>query len=272
MGERGVSERDRFGRERNQLCGEPARGCDADLLAKDGADGDLEGVPAAGRAQAGLAAHDGAEGAIAREMRGDGLGVGVKIEDAAQARCDDGQRGDVIAGDLDLERSARGQMAYSNQGGVAIDTNNAAIDAVAHLFNAGDGARSEEGEQRVPVEGRAIRKSQDERGGRGRDDGAAAQLAGRPLVEREEGVVEAADASEAGGHGNRCHGQAGFVQKLLGEENAARLRNGQGRCADVLIEETAELTLAYAERGGKAARRTRSGRRERPRRCGPSHG
>ena len=106
-------------------------------------------------------------------------------------------------------------------------TNNAAIDAVAHLFDAGDGARGEEGEQRVPVEGRAIGKPQDERRGSGCDDGAAAQLAGRAFVEGEEGVVEAADAAEAGGHGDRGHGQARFVEKLLGEEHAAGLRDGQ---------------------------------------------
>ena len=193
-------------------------------------------------------------GASARSRercRGDGLGVGVEIEDAAQARGDDGQRRDVVAGDLDLEGIARGQMAYGYEGDVSIDTNNAAIDAVAHLFDAGDGARSEEGEQRVPVEGRAIGKAQDEWSSSGGDDGAAAQLAGRALVEREEGVVEAADAAEACGHGDGGHGQARFVQKLLGEEHAARLRDGQGRCADVLIEEAAELTLAHAERGGE---------------------
>ena len=61
MGEGGVCQRDWPGRKRNQLCGERASGSDADLLAENGADGDLKGIPSAGRAQAGLAAHDGGE-------------------------------------------------------------------------------------------------------------------------------------------------------------------------------------------------------------------
>ena len=61
-------ERERSGRESDQLRGKSTRGGDADLLAEDGADGDLEGIPSAGGAQAGLAAHGGGESAIAREM------------------------------------------------------------------------------------------------------------------------------------------------------------------------------------------------------------
>ena len=41
------------------------------------------------------------------------------------------------------------------------------------------------------------------------------------------------------------------MEKLLSEEHAPRLRDGQGRCADVLIEEAAELALAHAEAGGE---------------------
>jgi hypothetical protein len=87
-------------------------------------------------------------------------------------------------------------------------------------------------------------------GGR-RDGEAAPQLAGRALVEGKEGVVEAADAAEARGHGDRGHGQTRVMQELFGEEHAAGLRNCQGRCADVLIEEAAELTLANAESFGE---------------------
>ena len=81
------------------------------------------------------------EDAIAREMRGDGFGVSIDIEDTAEPRGDDGQNGDVVAGDFDLQRVARRQVADSNQGDVVVDANDAAIDAVAHLFNAGDGTR-----------------------------------------------------------------------------------------------------------------------------------
>ena len=108
----------------------------------------------------------------------------------------------MVAGDLHLERVARGKMADGDEGDMAVNSDNAAIDAVAHLFDAGDGARDEKGEQRVPVEGRAVGETQHQRSGGGGRDGAAAQLAGRPLVEGEEGVIEAADAAKARGQGD----------------------------------------------------------------------
>ena len=100
-----------------------------------------------------------------REECGDGLGVGVEIEDAAQARCDDGQSRDMIAGDLDLKCITGGRVAGGDKGDVLVDRDDAAIDAVADIFNAGDGAWSEEGEQRVPVEWWAIGEAQDKRSG-----------------------------------------------------------------------------------------------------------
>ena len=77
-----------------------------------------------------------------------------------------GQRRDVIAGDLDLERVARGRVADGEDGDVIVDTDDAAIDAVADFFDAGDGTRGEEGEQRVPIEGRPIGEAQNQRSAR----------------------------------------------------------------------------------------------------------
>ena len=244
-------ERDWRATERDHFRSETPRGHDADLLAEDGADGDLEGIPSTGRAQAGLAAHRGGKGAVAREVLGDGLSIGVEIEDTAETRGDDGQRRNVIAGDLCLKRIALGVMADGDEGDVIVHTNDAAIDAIANLLHTRNGTRSQEGEQRAPVEWRPIGETQNQWSGGGCGDGAAAQLAGWALVEGEEGVIEAADAAEARRHRDRSHGQAGFMQKLLGEEHAARLRDGQGRCADVLIEKAAELALAHAERVGE---------------------
>ena len=255
VGEGCVAERERRCRERDELRGKTTRGGDADLLAEDGADGDLEGLPAAGGTKAGLAAHEGGECAIAGEMRDDGLGVGVEVEDAAQARCDEGQRGDVVTGDLNLKRIAGGQVADGDESYMvvcmAVNPDDAAVDAVADLFDARYRARDEEGEQRIPVEGRPIGEPQDQGSSSGGSDRAAAQLAGRTLVERAEGVIETADAAEARGHGYGQHRQARFVEKLLGEEDAARLRDGQGGCADVLIEEATELAFSHTERGGE---------------------
>ena len=181
-------------------------------------------------------------------MRGDGLGVGIEVEDAAQARCDERQRGDVVAGDLNLKCIAGGQVADCDESYMAVpNPDNAAVDAVADLFDARDGARDEEGEQRTPVEGRPIGEAQDEGSSSRGSDRAAAQLAGRTFIERTEGVIEAADAAEAGSHRDRGHGQTRFVEKLLSEEDAPRLCDGQWRCADVLIEEAAELALSHAE-------------------------
>ena len=251
VSERCVAQRERRCRERDELCGNTTRRGDADLLAEDGADGDLEGIPAAGSAEAVLATHEGGECAIAREMRGDGLGVGIEVEDAAQARCDEWQRWDVVTGDLNLKRIAGGQVADVDETYMAVHPDDAAIDAVADLFDAGDGARDEEGEQRVPVKGRPIGEAEDKGSSSRGSDGTAAQLAGRTLVESAEGVIETSDAAEAGGHGHGDHRQARFVEKLLSEEDSTRLCDGQWRCADMLIEEAAELALSHAERGGE---------------------
>jgi hypothetical protein len=43
----------------------------------------------------------------------------------------------------------------------------------------------------------------------------------------------------------------GFVNELLGEEDAAGLRDGDGRGSEVLMEEPAELAFADAEAFGQ---------------------
>ena len=62
----------------------------------------------------------------------------------------------------------------------------------------------------------------------GDDVGFAADGAGWTMKEIVEGLVEATEASEAGGERDFCHGHLGFVDELLGEENAAGLRDGDG--------------------------------------------
>src|ERR1700679_2881799 len=179
--EGGVAERDRPGHELDQLRSETTRGGNADLLTENGADGDLEGIPSAGRPQTGLTPHRRGKSTIAREVARDGLGVGIEVKDTAETRCDDGQRLNVLARDLRLERVARGEMADGDDSDViasrAVKPNDAAIGAVADFFYTGDGAWNEEGEQRVPVEWRPIGETQNQGSGSGRNDGATAKLA-----------------------------------------------------------------------------------------------
>jgi hypothetical protein len=71
------------------------------------------------------------------------------------------------------------------------------------------------------------------------------------MEEMLEGFVESPDAAKTGGEGDFGHGHSGFVDELLGEENAAGLRYGDGRGSQMLMEEAAELALADAEAFGE---------------------
>jgi hypothetical protein len=66
-----------------------------------------------------------------------------------------------------------------------------------------------------------------------------------------ERFVEAPDAAKTGGEGDFGHGHVGFVYELLGEEDAAGLRYGDGGCSEMLVEEPAELAFADAEAFGE---------------------
>src|SRR5580765_4024772 len=62
-----------------------------------------------------------------------------------------------------------------------------------------------------------------------------------------ERFIESAHASKSRREGNFGHWQPRFMNELLGEQNSAGLRNGNGRCAKVLAKKAAELPLAYAK-------------------------
>jgi hypothetical protein len=66
-----------------------------------------------------------------------------------------------------------------------------------------------------------------------------------------ERFVESPDAAEAGGEGDLGHGHLSFVDKLLGEEDTAGLRDRDGGGSEMLMEEAAELAFAYAEAFGE---------------------
>jgi len=65
-----------------------------------------------------------------------------------------------------------------------------------------------------------------------------------------EDFVEPAHAAEARCHGDFCHGHAGFMDEMFGEEDAPGLCDCDGRGSEVLEEESSELALAEAETFG----------------------
>jgi len=75
----------------------------------------------------------------------------------------------------------------------------------------------------------------------------APQIAGRTTKQRQESFVESADAAEPCGEGDLGHRQMGFVDELLGEQNAAGLGNSDRRCAKMLAEEAPELPLTHTQ-------------------------
>jgi hypothetical protein len=79
----------------------------------------------------------------------------------------------------------------------------------------------------------------------------APQLARRATEQREEGFVEAADAAESRSESDFGHRQARLMDKLLGEQDAPRLRYRNRRCAEVLAEQPAKLPLPETEAAGQ---------------------
>ena len=60
-------------------------------------------------------------------------------------------------------------------------------------------------------------------------------------------MVEAAQASVAGSVRDLRHGKHGLVEQPLGEMKPARLRDGDGRRADVTQEQAVKVTRSYAD-------------------------
>ena len=84
-----------LGRERravggDELAGKPRRRGDGNLLAEDGAHGELEAVPGARHAEAGPRGDQRRHHRVFAELGGDGERIGGKIEDPPEARQDCG--------------------------------------------------------------------------------------------------------------------------------------------------------------------------------------
>ena len=107
-------------------------------------------------------------------------------------------------------------------------------------------------EERAPVVRRAVTEL-DGHAGLGERavglsaDRLAAELARRAAEELVERLVIAAHAPEPGRERDLGHREPRLVDELLREEDAAGLRHGHGRRAEVLLEETAKLALPHAD-------------------------
>ncbi len=135
--------------------------------------------------------------------------------------------------------------------GEAGELDDSAVGVGFDELDAGDGAELEEAEHGRPVVGRTVGEEEgDFRGGRC-GGGFSPEFAGRAVVELLEGFIETADTAEAAGHGDVDHGEAGLMDELFGEKNAAGLRDADGVSPDVALEETAEVALADLESIGE---------------------
>src|SRR6185312_1880350 len=79
-----------------------------------------------------------------------------------------------------------------------------------------------------------------------------AQGARRPVKEIVKGFVEAPDAAEACRQRDFRHRHGGFVNELLGEEDAPRLCDHDRRSAQMLQEQSPQMALANAKTFGKS--------------------
>ena len=101
---------------------------------------------------------------------------------------------------------------------------------------------------------------------------AAAQLPGRSVIEGAEGIVESAQAAESCRHGNLRHRELRVMNQLFGEEHAPRLRDRDGRGAEVLFKKPAQLTFSHPDASRQGPRQSRPLDQESLRRSAPMLG
>jgi len=231
------------------------------LLAENGANGEFETVPRAGNAKAGLSVDDFRERGISAESALDGVPVGAEIEHGANALDDEEERARIAEVKANIEGEMSGVEGDFEISAMRLEGDGAAIDAVDDGFDAGSAARDEEGKNSGPVIRRAEAQAEgieifrsgvmSEIGAAERLTGQAANLRGRAMVNVLNVGIEAADGTEAGGERNVIHGKSGFVDELLGEMEAAGLRDRERRGAEMAQKQATKMTRADAEFLGK---------------------
>src|ERR1700759_3426232 len=130
-----------------------------------------------------------------------------------------------------------------------IQVNGAEVSSLFHYLDTLDRTRGQIAEHGVPVVGRPV--TQPQRYSRLRafhaGPGFAPQGTRGTLKQIAEGLVESSDAAESCRQSDFRHGHLGFMNKLLGEKNAAGLGDGNRRCSQVLQEDPPHLALPRAE-------------------------
>ena len=131
--------------------GQRGGGADGYLLAQDGADGELEGIPGAGHPDARMRAPGGGEPGVPAEMAADDGGVGIEIEEVSHARDDGLGRDRRAAGHAQLEPRAARLVADLDDPATAAGRDRAAIAVRLDLLDARCRPGGEKADQRGPV-------------------------------------------------------------------------------------------------------------------------
>jgi hypothetical protein len=84
----------------------------------------------------------------------------------------------------------------------------------------------------------------------------SSEIARRAAERAAHGVVEPSHAEESGSEADLGDREPRFGEQPLGEQDAAVLRHGDGRGADLIKEQPPQVALADAEAAGKAVDRT----------------
>ncbi len=233
----------------HQATGQTSGRGHGNLLAENSADRQLEAIPRARHAQPGPGLDQGSENPILRQMGGDSDGIGRQVKHTAQSRDDGRQR--RKPGKLH-GRAQRVTVAGLDTDGPlqTVELNGSGVTAGADMLDAGNGALAQKVDHRRPVVGRMIAQRQNDlplRPGGTIRLASAPQFTRRSAEQRLEGLVETANAAEARRERHLGHRQTRLMNKLLGQQNAAGLRHGNRRRAEMLAEQPPQLPFADAE-------------------------
>jgi len=241
----------------HQASGVRAGGGRADLLPENGPDRQLLGVDRAGDPAPRCSRDQWGQQRVGGQGVVDGDGVGIEVEQSPAAADRGGKVAQVgqgqPAGDVvGLRLEADDAVSVRQPQG-------ATVGAVAPLLHAGDGRGGEVPEQVVGAQ-RAAEGEPDADRALYRwylPDRAAAPSASCPQLARcqgehlADGVVELADAREAGGAGDVDHGQGGGLDQQPGGLCACGPRQRQRAGTELGAQLPLELTAAVAEPRGQ---------------------
>lgn len=224
-----------------------------DLLPEYGADSKLKTVPAARHSRARVEGQMLCQEGIGAEMRGNLEWVGIEVEHAAHAIDDHEKPSGIFKMNAEGNRIASFLKRSFDAAFRSVQGDGSAITTLLDHFDARRSAGREKPQHPIPVIRRAEADPKNvfifrlRLGARDK----SADVSRSPAIHRANRSVEAANASEAGGERNLLHGQRRFVDELLGEMQAAGLRDCAGRGAEVLQEQAAKVAGSDTQTAGK---------------------